>query len=166
MRYLLLDEGRIRLSELEGVQNRVATLFSLENSRTPEDVRLVVVSLISWLKAPEQASLRRAFTVWIGRVLLPGKIPDINIDEFNDLQEVQSMLAERVKTWTEEWKRQGWQEGRQEAEQTMLKRQLIKRFGPLPDWSEQRLSQADTDQLELWIDRILDAPTLEAVFDA
>ncbi len=174
MRYLLLDEGRIGPNELEGVQNLVAALFSLENSRTPEDVRLVVVSLINWLKAPEQASLRRAFTVWLGRVLLPGKVPDIPIDEFNDLQEVQSMLAERVKTWTEEWKRQGWQdgrregrrEGRQEAEQTMLKRQLIKRFGPLPDWAEHRLSQAGTDQLELWIDRILDAPTLEAVFDA
>ena len=71
------------------------------------------------------------------------------------------MLAERVKTWAEEWKR----EGRQEGEQTMLRRQLIKRFSPLQDWAEQRLSQANTDQLEQWIDRILDAPTLEAVFD-
>jgi len=35
----------------------------------------------------------------------------------------------------------------------------------LPDWAEQQLAEASTDQLEHWIDRILDAPTLKAVFD-
>jgi hypothetical protein len=36
MRYLLLDEGRIGLSGLEGVQNLVAALFSLEGARRCE----------------------------------------------------------------------------------------------------------------------------------
>jgi len=44
------------------------------------------------------------------------------------------MLAERVKTWTQEWKEQGLQEGRkqglQEGEIRLLRRQLTRRFGP------------------------------------
>ncbi len=60
---------------------------------------------------------------------------------------------------------EGRQEGRQEGEQILLLRLLQRRFGPLPDWVEQRLGQANTDQLERWGERVLDAPTLLAVFD-
>jgi len=42
------------------------------------------------------------------------------LDEINDLHEVQSMLAERVKNWTQEWKEQGLAEGRQEGRQKGL----------------------------------------------
>ncbi len=79
------------------------------------------------------------------------------------------MLAERVKTWTEEWKQQGLQqgrqEGRQEGEATVLRRQLARRFGPLPSWAEQRLDQAGEAELESWADRVLDAQTLEDVLN-
>ena len=44
-------------------------------------------------------------------------------------------------------------------------RQLTKRFGPLSPDTAQRLQTATTEQLELWADRILEAPTLAAVFD-
>ncbi|MGH8559344.1 MAG: Rpn family recombination-promoting nuclease/putative transposase, partial [Methylococcales bacterium] len=97
--YLLLDEGRFKKDELSGLHNLVAALFQLENSQSGEDMREVVVKLIEWLQAPAQTSLRRAFTVWIGRVLLPAKAPSEPVTEFNDLQEVQAMLAERVKLW-------------------------------------------------------------------
>jgi len=48
--------------------NLAATLVQLENSRAPEELRRVVQPLLHRLHAPEQASLRRAFTVWQGRV--------------------------------------------------------------------------------------------------
>ena len=38
------------------------------------------------------------------------------------------------------------------------------RFGGLPDWTEDRLRQASTTDLERWADRILEATSLEAVF--
>ena len=38
-------------------------------------------------------------------------------------------------------------------------------FCPLSPDTAQRLQTATTEQLELWADRILDAPTLAAVFD-
>ena len=71
------------------------------------------------------------------------------------------MLAERVKTWTEEWKQQGVQQG----EANVLRRQLARRFGPLPSWAEQRLDQAGEAELESWTERVLDAQTLEDVFN-
>ena len=37
--------------------------------------------------------------------------------------------------------------------------------GPLSPDTAHRLQTATTEQLELWADRILDAPTLAAVFD-
>jgi len=45
-----------------------------------------------------------------------------------------------------------------------LRRLMTRRFGPLPLWAEAKLNQAGQAQLEIWADRVLDAPTLEAVF--
>ncbi|WP_413895648.1 DUF4351 domain-containing protein [Rhodoferax sp.] len=45
-------------------------------------------------------------------------------------------------------------------------RQLTKRFGPISVKTSERLQTATAEQLELWTDRILDATTLDAVFDA
>ena len=53
---------------------------------------------------------------------------------------------------------------RPQGEAQILRRQLTRRFGPLPDWVEAKLSEASTDTLELWADRILDAATFEEVF--
>ena len=78
------------------------------------------------------------------------------------------MLAESVEKWTEQWKKQGQierVEGRVEGEVAVLARQLTKRFGPLDEQTSARLKAATLDQLDIWADRILDAPTLQAVFD-
>jgi flagellar biosynthesis/type III secretory pathway protein FliH len=39
----------------------------------------------------------------------------INFDQVNDLQEIDNMLAERVKDWTRDWKEQGIREGIEEG---------------------------------------------------
>ncbi len=115
VRYFLIDEGRIDEQDLVGLRNMVAALVRIENSRTPGEVEQVLGALVDWLKAPQQESLRRAFTVWLKRVFLPGRMPETPFAHLNDLQEVRSMLAERVVEWTEEWKRQGLEQGRQEG---------------------------------------------------
>ena len=170
--YFLLDEGRFSDTELAPLKNLAAALFRLEGSRTPGDVGRVLAALAEWLKSPEQASLRRAFTVWLKRVFLPGRVPGVEFTNLNDLQEVQSMLAERVIEWTEEWKREGMekgrlegrQEGRQEGEASLLLRQLELRFGPLSEGSRAQVRAADADTLLLWGDRVLTAATVEEVF--
>jgi predicted transposase/invertase (TIGR01784 family) len=179
LKYLLLDEGRYADSELEPLHNLVAALFRLENSRTVQDVERVLPALVAWLEFPEQTSLRRAFTVWLKRVFLPGRLPGVEFGGINDLQEVQSMLAERVIEWTEEWKRQGLQEGleeglqqglevgrqegRREGEATLLLRLLTLRFGELDETVRDRVRKADAETLLLWGERVLTAASVEDV---
>jgi len=69
--------------------------------------------------------------------------------------------------WNEgqrEGQREGHRVGQQLGEALILRRQLTRRFGPLPDWAEQRLQDATPVELESWAERVLDAPTLEAVW--
>ncbi len=60
----------------------------------------------------------------------------------------------------------GRQEGRRETRIEDLKRLLTRRFGELPAWAIARLEGATLDRLEVWLDEILDAATLEALLDA
>ena len=103
--------------------------------------------------------------VWLKRVLLPARVPGVEIPNFSELQELHDMLAERVKTWTQEWKDEGLREGRREGETKFLRRLLTRRFGPLPSWAEERLGQAGETELEEWGDRVLECRSLKEVFD-
>jgi len=59
---------------------------------------------------------------------------------------------------------EGEHKGRLEGESLILQRQLTRRFGNLPGWATQRISQAQEEQLELWSLRILEVDKLEDVF--
>lgn len=158
LRYCLLDEGRIVETGLESLQNLAAALFRLEKSRGPEDIQRVVAALGEWLQEPEHAELQRAFTVWLVQVLLPARMPGAVIPAIANLQEVKSMLAERVKEWTREWKQEGFQEGLQEGRQEglqklekslttlrgVLLRRLEDRFGPLSEATLQQVEAIDS----------------------
>ncbi|MFM8331269.1 MAG: Rpn family recombination-promoting nuclease/putative transposase [Candidatus Methylumidiphilus sp.] len=179
LRYFLLDEGRYADSELAPLQNLVAALFRMENSRTRQDVDRAIGALGDWLQAPEQASLRRAFVVWLKRVHLQGRMPDEELVNLNELQEVRSMLAERWIEWEQQWKqegrregiqegrREGRQEGRQEGlqqgEARILLRQMELKFGPLPKPVADQVLSADADTLLSWSERVLTAAALEDV---
>lgn len=168
LRYLLINESEYSEEELAPLHNLVATLFQLENSATIQNITRLVSSLAIWLKAPEQQSLNRAFTQWL-KWVLPDKAAGQTIDTVHDLMEMQTMLAERVKDWTEEWKKQGLEEGIEKGiekgVEKVIKRLLTKRFGPLPTWVTEKLDAADSAQLEIWADRILDAQSLESIFE-
>ena len=79
-----------------------------------------------------------------------------------------TIMPTLAETWIEQGMQKGMQEGMQEGlqqgELLTLKRQLIKRFGPLPTAIEQRLAKAGRTELEAWLDQVLDAPSLEAMF--
>lgn len=71
------------------------------------------------------------------------------------------MLATLGKTWREEWTA----EGQHQAQTRTLGRLLERRFGPVPADIRVRLEAAETETLDRWLDRILDAPTRDAVFE-
>ena len=74
-------------------------------------------------------------------------------------------------TIAEQWKQEGRMEGEARGEAkgrtAILSRQLAKRFGQdIFDISlQERLRNATPEQLDRWAERILDAKTLEEVFE-
>jgi hypothetical protein len=60
--------------------------------------------------------------------------------------------------------RKYFQEGRETTLRSVLTRQVVLRFGPMPVEAAERILLADSAELERWIDRLLAADSLEAVF--
>ncbi|NOS89896.1 MAG: hypothetical protein HOP34_15400 [Methylococcaceae bacterium] len=56
-------------------------------------------------------------------------------------------------------------EGRLEGASKLLRKQLEHRFGVLPAWAIDKLNAAAEPDLDCWVDVILTASSLEAVFD-
>jgi flagellar biosynthesis/type III secretory pathway protein FliH len=107
-------------------------------------------------------------------VLLPGRMPGVEFENLNELQEVKSMLAERVIEWTEQWKRQGLQEGLREGLQQGLERGRQEGEAAFcvcwsavsARWRRNRAARvraADAETLLRWGERLLTAATAEEV---
>ncbi|MFB8831256.1 DUF4351 domain-containing protein [Azotobacter sp. CWF10] len=135
------------------------------------------------LQAPHYDSLRRAFTVWIRRIILTKLASkDEHIPDTRTLEEIDTMLAERVEQWAETWKREGLEAGRKigleeglkeglkeglhQGQAKLLARQIERRFGPLTPAHQQQLANADEAQLEAWADAVLTAQSVEELFSA
>ncbi|NIA05499.1 MAG: transposase [Proteobacteria bacterium] len=164
LQYILLAERDYSDDELREEDNLVAALFRLENSRSPEQLLAVVINLLHWLSGPSQDSLRRAFTVWFSRVLFPTRFDTENQPVIEELHEVKTMLAERVKEWNKESMERGLQKGLQKGALQLLTRLLEKKFGSLPPDLMLRLTQSDEEQILQWSERILTADTLGDIF--
>jgi hypothetical protein len=143
-------------------------LFRIENCREVDRVAELVSALVDGLRRSEQDSLRRAFAVWLERVILV-RLSGGRASSVNTLWERRTMLSENFDRWEAEFRQAGRQEGRQEGlqegEATLLLRQLQKRFGELPDSVRARLRSASPDRLEHWGERLLDAASLNDLFD-
>ena len=106
-RHFLLDESRVPKDELDRNKGLAAQLLRLERAQELDDVRQIVRELMTRLQGPEYLLLRRAFTVWLGRVVLKRSGMTEEIPEFQDLQEVDAMLEERAAQWKDDYIRQG-----------------------------------------------------------
>ncbi|MBF0602193.1 MAG: DUF4351 domain-containing protein [Nitrospirae bacterium] len=54
--------------------------------------------------------------------------------------------------------------GEQKGETKILMRLLQRRFGAVPGWASEKISEADLPSLEEWSLRVLDAQSLDDVF--
>ena len=81
-----------------------------------------------------------------------------------DLHEAFERLLQRpeetIMSTAEKLRREGFAQGRAEA----LLRQLSKRFGEIPAGTAERVRAGTIAELDLWLDRVLDAHTLADVF--
>jgi hypothetical protein len=111
LRYMLPEEGRYSEGELAPLKDVARTLLSLENGPSVGDVQRALDVLTQWLQGPEEDSLDKTLTTWLTRSFLPRRMPGVDFSRLRNVQEVLSMLAERDIDWTEQWKREGREEG-------------------------------------------------------
>ena len=179
LRYFLLDEGRIdeqSLYQSDKSDNTAARLIEIERTKDPENLSPALAKLVLALKAPHNAQLRRAFIVWLNRVVLKRFELFDQLPELHDLPEVQEVIEEHIETWKNNLVQQGVLQGELKGElkgklegelkgqaQALL-RLLAHRFGPVPVGVKAQISAASLAQIESWFDTSLDAPSLDAVF--
>lgn len=92
-------------------------------------------------------------------------MPGVDFNKLNELQEVKSMLAERVVEWTKTWEEQGIEKGIEkgvrQGEAKLLQSLLERRFGPLSEAQQERLQNANEDTLLRWGGRLFQAASVE-----
>ena len=166
-RYFLVDEGKVPMETLGSNRGLANLLIRLERSQGPEELQSAVKDLIEHVKEPKYLSLRRAFTVWIRRVILRRMVPEEPIPEVADLQEVDNMLAERVTQWTEKWRTEGFQNGVQKGSagtaRELLLEALDNKFGRIDSGIISRINSiTSSDKLKALFRASLKAESLDA----
>ncbi len=86
------------------------------------------------------------------------------IEEIEKMQYITSIERIGIAKGRVEGQVEGIAKGRVEGETKLLKRLLERRFGALPAWATEKLSNASESSLEAWGEAVLTAPTLDAVF--
>ena len=118
-----------------------------------------LLSLLNeWLA--DRPDLRRMFALWIRATLMRKAEYRIVLPRIDDLQELNVMLAERLEEWAHAYKAEGKAEGEALALQKLLK----KRFGGVPADVLAKISAASLEQIDAWLDRVLDARSLDDLF--
>ena len=141
----------------------MAALFRLEHHRSSDEVAGLLQLLVKWLSGPEQAGLRRAYLEWLRR-RLPKWFPGETFPEMHDLQEAYEMITNRFEEWKERQRLAGVEQGRLDGERALVLRLIQHRFGDAPATLRLRLQSASQAELEDLADRILDASSVDDLF--
>ncbi|WP_298128557.1 DUF4351 domain-containing protein [Ferrovum sp.] len=128
----------------------------------------------------DRPDLRRMIATWLRATLMHRADYRILLPEVNDLQELRIMLADRLEEWAHQYKtegmqqgmrqgmqqgmQQGVQQGMQQGEALALQKLLTKRFGAISPEILAQISSARTEQIELWLDQVMDAQSMETLF--
>jgi hypothetical protein len=169
LRYFLIDEGKYENLDTLPLQNLVTAIIRLENTRTLENEQAVAEAianvlnvLMDLLKGSEFVQLRRDIVTWLLRVLLPKNVPNVEIPEVVELQEMKTMLYERMQNWYRTAETKG--EARGEAK--ILVHMLEKKFGVLPASLRTRIDHLDSEDILKCSEQLLTAKTVQDVFKA
>ena len=166
MKYLLVDENSYTEAELAGLKNLMAAVIRFEHPANSAALLQLIELLNEWLDGKPE--LKRIFAIWIRAVLLRQSKHALVLPKVNDLKELKMSLAERFDEWAKEHEQKGMEKGIEKGiekgEALLLQRQLVRRFGALPNEVVNQIATAAPEQIETWGDRVLDAATLDDVF--
>ena len=172
--YLLIDENQYSEAALAGLKNLVAAIIRFEH---PENER-ALLGLIDLLNdmLDGKPELKRTFAIWIRALLLSQSRHTLALPKVRDLKELKMTLAERFDQWAQKYEQKGIEQGIEQGiergiergiekgEALVLQKLLTKRFGTLPRELVIAISAASAAQIDVWVDRVLDAASLEEVF--
>jgi len=169
VRYHLVDEGAFPGSELARRDTLVALLFRLETCQNPADLTALVGEVIGWFRQhPGYEELKRLFHEIMQQAISGLGTRGEAVVIPDEMLEARNMLATRVQEWVRQWKAEGTAEGIDIGEVSgrtkMLTRQLCRRFGELPADAVEQINSATAEQLDEWMDRLMDAKSLDDVF--
>jgi len=160
--YRLIEMEALEEADLRG-HNLAALLIRLERGRSRAEFERIIGDLVAALPGPDEGGLRRAFVVWIRRVLLAGKAEE-EIPELVNLEEFRTMLLESVEEWSHEIEEKSREKGIIEGRRDVLLHLLGVRFGSLDARTRTQVAAADPQHLMEWIERVLTAERLADVF--
>ena len=170
LEYLLIDENQYSEAELAGLKNLVAAIIRFEHPEN-EQALLGLIDLVNDM-LDGKPELKRTFAIWIRALLLRQSRHTLALPKVRDLKELKMTLAERFDQWAQKYEQkgieqgieQGIERGIEKGEALVLQKLLTKRFGTLPRELVIAISAASAAQIDVWVDRVLDAASLEEVF--
>lgn len=165
LRYYLIDEGRYTDEELGLRQTPLSGVFSIEKASTDrKGLQRAVERIVAIIQVdPNKDRIDKIITRWLKRHL-QRLGAEVNLDRLNSLVEDKDMLAENLESWAKKEQMEGEQRGRLREARDNLRAQLSFKFGEVPGWIENRIEQADHEQLKVWSRDILFASSLDAMF--
>ncbi len=134
---------------------RLVQLLVSEASEAPARAR----QLLREAPAAHDLVVPETMLLDLVETILVYKLPTVSREEVRRMLELHDVDLKQTRFYQEVFA-----EGRIEGEAKLLRKQLIRRFGPLPGWVEAKLTGAEPAQLEAWGERVLEVATLEAVF--
>lgn len=165
-RHLLLElaeqEATARFQDTLALRCILKFMAAFTQAQTPESLRETFIALREVFLATDDLTYIRTCLTYLYHT--SDTLDEENWCHYTHLLEDQPALQEATMTFAERLIAKGRQEGRQEGEIRLLRRQLQQRFGDLPAWVEERLKEGILDDLEHWGERVLDAVILEDVF--
>lgn len=172
--YMLLDVGQASLDTYPASDdNLLKPLLELEKTSNPRHIRSIIERLVFLLKDAQLDRLRKDILRYVLRAMkLQERFPHA---EFNSLEEVcvMSLFSQNMDAWdeqvrqraTEEGLKIGLEQGMQQGVLGITQSMLQQKFGSLPLLYVGKLGQMNVDELQILAQNILDAETLEDVFE-
>jgi len=169
IKYHLIDEARYP----KGIPGSLSgALFKVENSKGTDSIRDSALELVKLLENYPSITLTRNITTWLKHILdLPRqKVLDLSIDQI--LKETRIMLKDNFEQAKKQLFQEGIEQGREQGiyqgielgATKSLTIQLSHRFGPLTEFTLNKIKAANPVLLEKWSIRVLNAESLDAVF--
>ena len=156
----------------------MAAVFRIEHPTGPETIQGLLGRLEEWLA--DRPDLQRMIARWIRATLMRKPEYRILLPEVENLQGVRIMLSEQLEVWARQYEaeglqkgmqqgmqkgiQQGMQKGMRQGEALALQKLLTKRFGVIPPDVLARISSASQEQVDLWLDQVLDVGSLGDLF--